>query len=101
MCAADFKDRPIFHKRFINAQLPTCHEGKVKMKRSTVYKVNLTQIDGEGDFACPSCGTVISPDDETESIYTIVETKMKRDELEELIIRCNGCESQIHLVGFL
>jgi len=71
------------------------------MKRPTVYKVDLTQIEGEGDFPCPSCGTIISPDDETETVYTILETKMKEDALEELIIRCNRCGSEIHLVGFL
>jgi hypothetical protein len=71
------------------------------MKRSAIYKVDLTQIDGEGDFTCPSCGTLISPDDETETVYTIIDTKMNKDVLEELIIRCNGCGSEIHLVGFL
>ena len=71
------------------------------MKRSAVHKVDLTHIEGDGDFACPSCGTVISPDDESETVYTIIDTRMKKDHLEELIIRCNGCGSEIHLVGFL
>jgi len=76
-------------------------EGRAKMKRSAVCKVDLTQIDGDGDFACPSCGVIISPDDETEAVYTILETKMKKDALEELIIRCNGCGTEIRLTGFL
>jgi DNA-directed RNA polymerase subunit RPC12/RpoP len=71
------------------------------MKRSAVYNVNLTEIEGEGDFPCPNCGTIISPEDETETVYTILETKMKKESLEELIIRCNKCGSEIHLVGFL
>ena len=71
------------------------------MKRSAVHKLNLTEIEGEGDFPCPNCGVMISPEDETETVYTILETKMKKDSLEELIIRCNSCGSEIHLVGFL
>ena len=71
------------------------------MKQSSVYKVDLTQIQGEGDFPCPKCGVTISPDDETETVYTIVETKVKREVLEELVILCNSCGSKIRLVGFL
>jgi len=44
---------------------------------------------------------MISPEDETENAYTILETKMKKEFLEELIIHCNRCGSRIHLVGFL
>jgi len=71
------------------------------VKQSSVYKVDLTQIQGEGDFPCPKCGVTISPDDETETVYTIVETKVKREVLEELVILCNSCGSKIRLVGFL
>jgi DNA-directed RNA polymerase subunit RPC12/RpoP len=71
------------------------------MKRSAAYKVDLTEIAGEGDFPCPNCGAIISPEDETETVYTILETKMKKESLEALIIQCNRCGSKIHLVGFL
>ena len=71
------------------------------MKRPAVYKVDLTKIEGEGDFPCPNCGVIISPEDETETIYTILETKMKKESLKELRIQCNRCGSKIHLVGFL
>ncbi len=71
------------------------------MKRPAVYNVDLTKIEGEGDFPCPKCGATISPEDETESVYTILETKMKNESLEELIIQCNRCGSEIRLVGFL
>jgi len=70
------------------------------MKRSLVQEIDLTKIDGDGTFPCPKCGAVISPDDETESVYTILETKFKDDSLEKLIIQCK-CGSEIHLVGFL
>ena len=70
------------------------------MKQTHMYKVDLTKIDGSGDLSCPSCGTVISPDDVTEETYSILETKVNEQGLEELVIRCNKCTSQIHLTGF-
>ena len=71
------------------------------MKQPLVYVVDLTKIKGEGEFPCPSCGVVISPEDETEDVYRILETKVKGESLEELIILCNKCGSKIRLVGFL
>jgi predicted nucleic-acid-binding Zn-ribbon protein len=71
------------------------------MKRPAVYNVDLTKIEGAGDFPCPKCGATISPEDETEAVYTILETKMKKESLEELIIQCNRCGTEIRLVGFL
>ncbi|KPV64117.1 MAG: hypothetical protein AOA66_0431 [Candidatus Bathyarchaeota archaeon BA2] len=71
------------------------------MKQPLVYEVDLTKIKGAGDFPCPSCGVVISPEDETEEVYTILETKVKGESLEELVIQCNKCGSKISIVGFL
>lgn len=71
------------------------------MKQPLVYVVDLTKIKGEGEFPCPSCGVVISPEDETEDVYRIMKTKVKGESLEELIILCNKCGSKIRLVGFL
>ncbi len=71
------------------------------MKQPLVYELDLTQIQGEGDFPCPNCGVVISPEDETEDVYCILETKVKGDALEELVIKCNKCGSKIRMVGFL
>jgi len=71
------------------------------VKQPLVYEVDLTKIKGEGDFPCPSCGVVISPEDETEVVYSILETKVKGESLEELVIQCNKCGSKIRLVGFL
>lgn len=70
-------------------------------KRQQIYKIDLTKIEGDGDFPCPRCGVLISPDDETEEVYTIVDTKVKGDTLEELVITCKKCASKIHVVGFL
>lgn len=71
------------------------------MKQSQAYRIDLTKIEGNGDFPCPSCGTVISPDDETEDVYVILETKLKNEALQELVIQCNKCRSKINLTGFL
>jgi DNA-directed RNA polymerase subunit RPC12/RpoP len=71
------------------------------VKQPLIYQVDLTTIHGEGDFPCPNCGVVISPEDETENVYRILETKVKGKTLEELVIQCNKCGSKIRLVGFI
>ena len=70
------------------------------MKSPLVHQVDLTELKGEGDFPCPGCGVVISPEDETEDVYRIVKTKVSGDTLEELIIQCNRCKNKIRLIGF-
>jgi predicted RNA-binding Zn-ribbon protein involved in translation (DUF1610 family) len=74
---------------------------KEAVKKSMMYTVDLTKIDGDGAFPCPKCGSIISPDDESEEVYQIVETKVKKDELAELMLTCNKCGITIKLVGFL
>jgi predicted RNA-binding Zn-ribbon protein involved in translation (DUF1610 family) len=74
---------------------------KETLKKGITYTVDLTKIDGDGAFPCPKCGAIISPDDETEETYQIVETKVKDAELAELMLTCNKCKSAIKLVGFL
>jgi predicted RNA-binding Zn-ribbon protein involved in translation (DUF1610 family) len=74
---------------------------KTSVKSKVEYTVDLTKIDGDGAFPCPKCGAMISPDDETENTYHIVETRVKKDELEALILTCNSCGSTIRLMGFL
>ena len=62
--------------------------------------VDLTKIDGKGDFSCPRCGNIISPDDCTENAYTINEIEVNNNGLDEVVICCNKCELQLHLTGF-
>jgi predicted RNA-binding Zn-ribbon protein involved in translation (DUF1610 family) len=64
------------------------------------YKIDLAKLKGKGEFRCPKCQAAISPDDDTENAYTILEPVMKDNCLEKLIIRCNKCGTQIQLVGF-
>jgi len=73
----------------------------MKQSHRAVFKVDITKIEGNGDFPCPNCGVIISPDDETDTVYTIVDTKVRDRRLEELLIQCNKCGSRIRLVGFL
>jgi predicted RNA-binding Zn-ribbon protein involved in translation (DUF1610 family) len=74
---------------------------KAETKKEEMYTIDLTKIDGDGAFPCPKCGTMISPEDESEEVYAILETKVKNDELAELILSCNTCKSKIKLTGFL
>jgi predicted RNA-binding Zn-ribbon protein involved in translation (DUF1610 family) len=74
---------------------------KATVKRNVMFEIDLTKIDGDGAFQCPKCGNTISPDDESEETYQIVETKVKNDVLAELVLTCKKCESEIKLKGFL
>lgn len=71
----------------------------MKQSPRVVFKVDITQIEGEGEFPCPKCRVIISPDDKTETVYKIVDTKVRNQNLEEITIQCNKCGSKIHLVG--
>jgi predicted RNA-binding Zn-ribbon protein involved in translation (DUF1610 family) len=74
---------------------------KATVKKDSIYTIDLTKIDGDGAFPCPKCGTLISPDDESEETYHIVETKVKNDELAELLLTCKKCGTTIRLTGFM
>jgi hypothetical protein len=64
------------------------------------YIIDLLSVEGNGSFACPKCGMTISPEDETEENYTIVNTKVENDELVELVVTCGKCGTTIVLTGF-
>ena len=70
------------------------------MEQKQAYKVDLTKINGNGDFPCPRCGNVISPDETTEETYSILEPKVNSHGLEEVVLCCNICKGHIHLTGF-
>ncbi len=73
---------------------------KGETKKDVLQTIDLTQIDGDGSFPCPKCGTVISPEDESEQVYKIVATKVINDELVELTIMCSNCKTNVKLTGF-
>jgi predicted RNA-binding Zn-ribbon protein involved in translation (DUF1610 family) len=69
-------------------------------KQMLVTELDLTKIDGNGDFPCPTCGVTISPEDESEDVYVILEEKVIDDVLEAMVIQCNKCSCRIRLTGF-
>jgi predicted RNA-binding Zn-ribbon protein involved in translation (DUF1610 family) len=69
-------------------------------KKASAYKIDLATIEGDGSFECPKCGKSISPDDESEENYQILDTKVVNDELAELVISCAKCGSTLKLTGF-
>jgi predicted RNA-binding Zn-ribbon protein involved in translation (DUF1610 family) len=73
---------------------------KTADKKGTLFTIDLTTIEGDGAFPCPKCGTMISPEDESEEVYRIVDTKVVNDELVELVVMCGTCGSTIKLAGF-
>lgn len=70
------------------------------MNQLSSYAIDLQKIEGTGEFLCPYCGVSISPDDETEDVYSILEAKVKNNKLENLLIKCNNCLNKILLTGF-
>ncbi|MGD0645754.1 MAG: hypothetical protein ABSA75_12690 [Candidatus Bathyarchaeia archaeon] len=73
---------------------------KKPSKKDLEYTINLVIIEGDGSFPCPKCGMEISPEDETEEKYKILETKIVDNELFELVICCGKCGSTMKLTGF-
>jgi hypothetical protein len=71
-----------------------------KLEKKCAHTINLASVTGDGSFTCPQCGTSISPDDETEDNYEILDTKVVNDELSELDIACEKCGCTIKLTGF-
>ena len=70
--------------------------------RKKTFRVDITKMVGGADIQCPRCNNLISPDDQSEEAYSIVDTIMgeEDDELIRVVIRCNRCESIISLEGF-
>jgi predicted RNA-binding Zn-ribbon protein involved in translation (DUF1610 family) len=73
---------------------------KKTLQKNVPFMIDLTTIDGDGSFPCPKCGTVISPEDESEETYKIINTKVVNDQLVELVVVCSNCASPIRLTGF-
>jgi predicted RNA-binding Zn-ribbon protein involved in translation (DUF1610 family) len=69
-------------------------------KKASAYKIDLASVEGDGSFQCPKCELTISPDDESEENYKILDTKVVNDELAELVISCGKCGSTIKVTGF-
>jgi predicted RNA-binding Zn-ribbon protein involved in translation (DUF1610 family) len=70
------------------------------MRENETYTIDLCEIRGNGEFRCPKCGTSISPDDLSENTYTIIQTRVKEDRLQKILLQCNKCGSKLQLIGF-
>jgi len=71
------------------------------VKQVSAFRINLNDIEGSGDFPCPSCGVIISPDDESEKTYKIIDIETFKDgSLKTLTLLCNECHATIILEGF-
>jgi hypothetical protein len=66
----------------------------------TVYRMELDEINKNGSLPCPSCGAHISPEDHSDKVYTLLYANMNNVGLDEIVIRCNRCQSQIYIGGF-
>ncbi len=73
---------------------------KMETQQVKAYKFKVSQTNRDGTFKCPCCTAEISPDDHTEAAYVIKETKLQNNNLEEIIIQCQKCLTNIHLCGF-
>ena len=70
------------------------------MEKIKPFVIDLSKIKGSGEFKCPKCGVKISPEDQSENVYTILEPIVREDRLEKVILQCNKCGSKISLIGF-
>ena len=69
-------------------------------KKDSEFEIDLACVESDGSFSCPKCGMPISPDDENEDNYQILNTKVVNDDLAELDINCGKCGSFIKLKVF-
>jgi DNA-directed RNA polymerase subunit M/transcription elongation factor TFIIS len=74
--------------------------GRLDLEQPEYFTIDLMKIEGTGEFKCPKCGAEISPDDETEDVYSILQTIVNDERLEKIILQCTNCKSHIHLTGF-
>jgi len=67
----------------------------------SAFRIDLNNIEGSGDFPCPSCGVIISPDDDSEKTYKIINIETYEDgSLKTLTLLCKKCSATIILNGF-
>jgi DNA-binding CsgD family transcriptional regulator len=70
----------------------------VNMKK--LYRVDLNKIEGTGDFPCPVCKSILSPEDMDEKVYKVLEVRSVGDDLDEILLQCNNCKTTISVTGF-
>ncbi len=75
--------------------------GAQTMVQKSTFRIDLREIEGEGEFSCPLCGIIISPDDDSGTTYEIVRESLDKDGgLKDLTVTCRKCRSTIRIEGF-
>jgi predicted RNA-binding Zn-ribbon protein involved in translation (DUF1610 family) len=70
---------------------------KQRQKEQNEYTISSMDIEDDGSFLCPKCGATITPEDETEENYEILDIKLNADELAVLVVGCGKCSSIIRV----
>ena len=68
----------------------------------TINLSNVKKISDDGSFHCPICNNLISPDDDTEESYEILDVKLSDDKdyvLREITLLCVKCKTKIKLLN--
>ena len=73
---------------------------KNQKKVEVEYTINFSSLANDGSFNCTKCGTEVSPEDETNENYEIIDTEIYNGEIAELVITCGKCGSTLKLTGF-
>lgn len=71
------------------------------LKQIQPRTIDLIKIEGNEDFPYPNRRVTISPEDQIESVYSVLEAKIQNMSLEELVIASNECVIDVRFVGFL
>jgi len=64
------------------------------------FVIDLSKIEGEGDFSCPKCRVTISPDDDSGMTYDLLKSVEQDGLLEKVTIKCKTCRSTIKIEDF-
>ena len=68
------------------------------LKRVQVRTIDLAKIERTRDFSCHNARAL---EDETESVHSVLETKVRNMSLKELTIVSTECGSNVSPIGFI
>jgi len=65
------------------------------------HTIDLIKLRTSGNFPCPECNTTITPEDDMDESYEILDAKTSGKQIKHIIIKCNSCQNNIKIVGFI
>ena len=72
-----------------------------KQSQKCEYVISVHELENDASFKCPRCGVCISPDDETNDNYEILDPKVNdKDHLSDVVFQCKRCGCIITVTGF-